>query len=246
MADDLEDDLPVDDDILDPEDDEEVLDPAGEPDDADEEEIDAAPEKPAKTERSSRGQGRIQRLAEERKRLSDENARLAREMEDLRRRVPVQQEDPRVEQERLALMSPEDRMQYQLDKALRVNQQQTQQALFNMQLQQDKTAYDAKAKENKVYRRFAEDVEREHQKLLAAGRHASREDILKYVVGQKALEQQGSGNPRARRSRERQEAPPVRGRGDVPRTSGKFDLNTPEGRAAAFEAKYGDRPISSF
>ena len=245
MAEDLEDDLPLETE-LDAEDDEEVLDPADEPEDAEDDEVDAAPEKPAKEARESesRRDRRIQRLDEERKRAVEDAERARRELADVQRRLPV--EDPRVEQERFALMSPEDRMQYQLDKALRTNQQQTQQMLFQMQQNQDKTAFDLKAKDDPVYRRFASDVEREYQKVISQGRYASREDILTYLVGKRALEKRGQSNPKAAASRKKQEGRPVNARGDAPRRSGKFDLSTPEGRIAAFEAQYGNRPISSF
>ena len=246
MADDDQE-MPDDDAILDAEDDEETTDPAGEPEEEDEE-IDAADaEPPARSEKPSRRDGRVQRLAEEKKRLADEADRLRRELEDTRRRIPQQPvEDPRIEQERLALMSPEDRMQYQLDKALRQNEQRTQQLLFQQQQQLDKQAYDFKAKDDKLYASMAEAVEKEYQRVISQGRYASREDIHTYLVGQRAKEQRGKANPKAAASRKRQEAPPVRGRGDAPRSSGRFDLNTPEGRVAAFEAKYGDKPINSF
>jgi hypothetical protein len=246
MAEDLEDDLPLESE-LDAEDDEEVLDPAGEPEDAEDDEVDAAPEKPEREAKPARSSGRVQRLAEERKRLSEELATARREADELRRRIPAQQaEDPRVEQERLALMSPEDRSAYQLDKALRANRAETQQMLFQMQQNQDKTAFDLKAKDDPVYRRFAADVEREYQKVISQGRYAPREDILKYLVGQRALEKRGQPNAKAAMSRAKQAGKPVSAKGDAPRRSGKFDLNTPEGRIAAFESQWGDRPISSF
>lgn len=245
MAGDLEDDLPIEPE-LDTEDDEEVLDPVGEPEDEEDDEVDAAPAKPAKEAREpeSRRDRRIQRLEEERKRAVEDAERARRELAEAQRRLPV--EDPRIEQERLALMSPEDRMQYNLDKALRDNQRQTQQVLFQMQQQNDKAAFDLKVKDDPVYRRFAPDVEREYQKVISQGRYAPREDILKYLVGQRALEKRGQPNPKAALSRKRNEAKPVNAKGDAPRRSGKFDLSTPEGRVAAFEAQYGDRPIGSF
>ena len=245
MAEDLEDDLPIEAE-LDAEDDEDVLDPAGEPEDAEDDAVDAAPAKPVKEDREpeSRRDRRIQRLEEERKRAVEDAERVRRELADVQRRLPV--EDPRVEQERLALMSPEDRMQYTLDKALRDNQRQTQQMLFQMQQQNDKSAFELKAKDDPVYRRFSDEVEREYQKVISQGRYASREDILTYLVGKRALEKRGQPNPKAAASRKKQEGKPVNARGDAPRRSGKYDLNTPEGRIAAFEAQYGDRPISGF
>ena len=236
MAEDLEDDLPIEAE-LDAEDDEEILDPAGEPEDEEDDEVDAAPAKPERAEKLARSSGRVQRLAEDRKRLSEELAMARREADELRRRVPVQQEDPRVEQERLALMSPEDRMQYTLDKALRANERQTQQMLFQMQQQNDRAAFELKAKDDPVYKRFSDEVEREYQKVISQGRYASRDDILTYLVGKRALEKRGQPNPRAAASRKKQEGKPVNARGDAPRRSGKYDLNTPEGRIAAFEAQ---------
>lgn len=236
MADDLEDELPNDDAVLDAEDDEEIVEPAGEPEDAEDEEIDAAPAKPEP--KVSRSQGRIQRLAEERTRLSEENARLAREMEDLRRRAPPLQEDPRMEQERLSLMSPEDRMQYTVDKSLRENERKTNQLVFQMQQQQDKMAFDTKASADALYKKLSPDVEREYQATIARGQYAPREAIFTYLLGQRALAQRGKSKPKAAESRQRQSAAPVRSQGDAPRGA-----RAPRGTAEAFERDYGDMQI---
>lgn len=240
--DDLDLEMPDDDAVLDAEDDEDTTDPAGEPEEAEGDEPDDEPERAARAERPSRTNGRVQRLAEEKRRLSDETDRLRRELEETRRRVPVQQEDPRVEAEREALMSPEDRVQYRVDKALRTHEQRQQQLMFQMQQQQDKLAFDTKANSDPLYKKLSDEVEREYQAVIGRGQYASRESILTYLVGKRAIEQRGKSKPKTEASRRRQEAPPVRGRGDARRGPGRYP-DTPEGRAAAFEAKWGDTQI---
>ncbi len=193
---------------------------------------------------ASRSGRQISALRESRRRDAEEMAAMRREMAELRQsrqQAPVVQEDPRVEQERLALMSPEERMEYRLDKSLRAHQQQTSAMVFNMQTQQDKVAWDARAAGDKLRSKLAADVEREYQACIARGQYLPRENIYIYLVGQRFIANRGKGDGKAARRVERERVRPASGRGDV----------QPERRAARgatgstsdFERRFSDIPI---
>lgn len=215
---------------IDPEDDEDVLDPEGEPEgetsededgdsrpeeDGSDDLDDAARERQRREERQpSRAERRIQAAVNDRNRLAEENARITRELNEIRRQIPQQYEDPRAEQERLALMSPEDRIQYTVDKALRRQEQQTQALVANMQQQADKTAFDARCATDTLRKKLAPEVEREYAAVISRGQYLPRETIYIHLLGLRAEAARSKAKPQAEQNRRRNAAPPSRGRGD--------------------------------
>lgn len=254
-----EDDTPQDDDI-DLTDDELDTDPAGQPtaddddaaggadenDDGEPEPEDASSSQEPSPPRqpASRAGRTVAALRADRRRQAEELAALRREMAELRQtrqQAPVVQEDPRVEAERLALMSPEERMEYRLDRSLRAHQQQTSAMVFNMQTQQDKTAWDARASGDKLRSKLSADVEREYQACIARGQYLPRENIYIYLVGQRFLSNRGKGDGRAARRVERERVRPATGRGDVQPERRATRGNS--GSLSDFERRYGDIQI---
>ena len=212
-------------DTLDPEDDEGTLDPAGEPDEGDDtgdaDDLDAAPADDAPPQRQerqpSRAERRITALDERNKQLAAETARLTRELEEFRRsQRQAPPEDPRVEQERLALMAPHEQAQYIVDKALRRNEQNNQVLQMQIMDQVDRTAFAGKAAGDKLRTRLLPEVERQIADLRAQGRPVPEREVLyTYLVGQRALANREAARPRAQARTTRQQARPANGRGDV-------------------------------
>ncbi len=211
-------------------DDETTGDPAGEPEDGEDEQPDDdttaaadAGRAPERERQPSRAERRIQAQQAENRRLAEENARVTRELEDFRRQQRQQPvEDPRVEQERLALMSPEERADYRISQALRRNEMQNQQLASQLFDQSDKVAFDAKASNDKLRQRLAPEVERKISELRAQGRPVPEREVLyTYLVGQRALANRDSARPKAQARAKRQEARPANGRGDAPANRGR-------------------------
>jgi len=147
----------------------------------------------------SRGDARIQRLANEAKAAREEAAAARREAEELRRQTWQQnsQVTAQQEQERLALMLPEERTTYQLQKMQQQFDQARQQDRAATAALMDKTAYDAKATINPVYKKFQDEVEARFEQHQRQGAPVAREILLKLVLGERALE--GARNPGPKR-----------------------------------------------
>ena len=137
----------------------------------------------------TRGETRFQRLAYETKAGRAEAAEARREAAELRRSQAQasQHLTEQQERERLALMTPEERTGYQLDKMQRSTQQQLREMEFRTQNLTDKAAFDAKATIHPTYQRFQGAVEDKFQELLSKGTPTDRETILKFMLGEKAL-----------------------------------------------------------
>jgi hypothetical protein len=205
---------------LDADDDEQILDPTDEPEDdaQDEPEEQAArgAEGDQASRQPSRGERRFQAQQAENKRLAEENARVTRELHDLRARVPqAPLEDPRAEQERLALMQPDERANYLVDKALREHDRKTQQLAVQLWDQGDKATFDAKCINDKLRAKLAPEIERRFNEARSRGQTVSRDILFTYLVGERALAGRGSVKEPARERQRRQAASPANGRGDV-------------------------------
>ncbi len=231
------------------EDDDDAAGGADENDDSDEEpdeqeDASGSREPSAPRQPASRAGRTVAALRADRRRQGEELAALRREMAELRQSrqsAPVQQEDPRLEQERLAQMSPEERMEYRLDRSLRAHQQQTSAMVFNMQTQQDKSAWDARAAGDKLRSKLAADVEREYQACIARGQYLPRENIYIYLVGQRFIANRGKGDGKAARRVERERVRPSSGRGDV--ASERRASRGATGSTVDFERRHSDMQI---
>jgi len=229
------------------EDDDDAAGGADENDDVDDEpepeDASGSQEPPAPRQPASRAGRTVAALRADRRRQNEELAALRREMAELRQtrqQAPVQQEDPRVEQERLALMSPEERMEYRLARSLQAHQQQTSAMVFNMQTAQDKAAWDARTAGDKLRSKLAADVEREYQACIARGQYLPRENIYIYLVGQRFIANRGKGDGKAARRVERERVRPASGRGDVAQ---ERRASRGSGTTADFERRHGDMQI---
>lgn len=169
----------------------------------------------------SRGQNRIQRLA-------NENADLKRRLTDLERRPApqVQQQGSREETDaeftaRIQLLQPEDRIEARMERSERRNQRLIQQTQYQTQDMADKAAYDAKAATDPRYTRYASAVETKRAEFIQQGQLVPREVLLKFLIGERVLgnvgqkeikKQRAAGQERIDRQRTR---PTGSGRSDV-------------------------------
>lgn len=103
------------------------------------------------------------------------------------------------ERERIALMQPHEVASYFYDKTQREMAQFRQQTQMEVRDAGDRASYEAKAQISKLHRQHAAEVERLQAAERARGNMVSREVVLAFIVGQKALQ----GAPAATRTAQR-------------------------------------------
>jgi hypothetical protein len=194
-------------------------DPANEPEssDADSEEPlpvaansrDQAPQ--GQDRQPSRGENRIQTLRNE---LKERDARLAEMNRRIDTLVSTQAparpmgETPEQRAQRFALMTPQE----QIAETLRESEQRHAALLNAMQMQMldtaDRTAFQSKAAVDPLYGRWAPKVEGKLAELRAKGQNVDREVLLKFMIGEAALERRSSkeGRTEVRQAQRRVQA----------------------------------------
>jgi len=204
---------------------------------------DGAADESAAAPPPSRGDRSIGELRKRARETAEANARLTRELDDLRRQVSrpayQPQETPQQRADRLALLSPEDRV---LTIAREEHQAFAQQQAFvNAQLldNSDRAAFEARAAANPLARRLSGEVERRLADMRARGeRLPSREVIFTYLVGERTLAAQNKGNIKASANRQRQAARPANSQSDIRPARTRQPVT-----AEDFESRFGDVPI---
>lgn len=196
---------------------------------------DASADEPA-----PRGDRSIGALRADRRRLAAENARLTREIEQSRR--PVQQqvhEDPRILADRLALMSPEERIQHGVDQALARHAAQTQALNAQVMDQSDRVAFEGRQASDPLAKKLAPEVERRLAEVRQSGQNLPRQTVYTYLVGERVLAQQAKGKKPAAERVRRETVRPQSARGDVGNSRERRGGNT----VADIESRYGDVAI---
>jgi hypothetical protein len=162
----------------------------------------------------------------------EELSRVAREANDRASRLEqelmafrAERSQPRQESEaefeaRLQLLDPNEQVRVRLNRAQEENRKQN--AIMQMQMADamDRTQYQTKAQYDSRFKRYEADVEKLRASELAQGRIHSRENLLTYIIGQKALAAQTkveSAKQQARRRVAGQQARPVDSRSDQSR-----------------------------
>lgn len=191
------------------------------PEDEQEDEVDPPEDDPEpEPQPRSRAKARIEALSAEKRALRAEieasNARLAALEARMTAPQPAQV-DPREEEARLALMSPEERMQYRVDQSLARNNQATSQLLGSLQDQTDQTAFRALIRDKPQFSKLAPKVEAKLAELRKKGTPLPREAILIYLIGEQAYGSQEKPRKKAQSQQrmQQQETRPPSGRGDV-------------------------------
>jgi hypothetical protein len=146
---------------------------------------------PERQERQpSRSETRIRSLSdqvrERDRQLADTNRRID---ELIRQRQPEQRgETPEQRAARFAIMTPQE----QIAETLRESEQRHAVQLQNVQQQMldtaDRTAFSSKAAVDPLYARWAPKVEGKLAELRAKGNNVEREVLLKFLIGEAALE----------------------------------------------------------
>jgi hypothetical protein len=173
----------------------------------------------------TRGEARIQRLANETRAEKARADRLEQELREARQaqwqRQQAASEEER--QARRALMTPEERVADDMAALRREFAATRQQDQMSTAAMMDKAAFDAKAATKPVYAKYASEVEERFQDQLRQGRPVEREIILKVLLGERALS--GASDQKARRKAqgrvESQRVPAGSGKGDSPTARGK-------------------------
>jgi hypothetical protein len=193
-------------------------------------------------QRPSRGENRVSALARERKAERDRADALEREVAALRQQVQrpaTPAETPEQRQARLSAMEPWERTE-----ALRVeHQQQTDARIARMEFEgwdtRDRLSYDSLAAREPVAVKLKDDVEKALAQERAQGRNPSRESILKYLIGERALSGKNRASGRAQKTatanRERQQARPGSSRGDTGAEGGRRGGNDASAREKRLE-----------
>lgn len=173
------------------------------------------------TPRQSRASRRIQALTDTARQAEERAQRAERRVQEFmdEQRARQEREDPAREQERLALMTPEERMEYRFNQAEQRHQRERAEDRARQANVADQTNYRMRAATNAIYRKYEDEVEKTHQDLRSQGQHVAREAILKFMLGAKMLERAERDAPKQRqRGKEnirRQTTKPVGGRQDV-------------------------------
>lgn len=105
----------------------------------------------------------------------------------------TQQETPEQRNARRALMSREERLEedvQNLTTMVTTSHRQTQTSVADAT---DKAGFDAKVATDPLYRKWAPKVEAERAKLAGQGVFVAREAILRYQIGEAALQSRGAG-----------------------------------------------------
>lgn len=186
--------------------------------DADAGAVDAGQQRPA-----GRAGGRIARLAREKREAEERAADLRRRLDALeherRPAAEPQQETPEQEAQRLALMTPEEKMEYRMEKMQRELRAASQRAEFVTMDTADKAAFDARAAADPRRAKYAPLVEQRLQEMRRNGANAPREAVLYYMIGERVMNADpkkiNAQRNRGRQNVERQRAPAGSGRGDV-------------------------------
>jgi hypothetical protein len=247
------------DDVLDPdpEDDEQVDDPAGEgdqdddneddPDAGDDDDDDAGADAAGVSDDRRGTKNQYSRLRETNRELARrdaENTRRLAELEERLNRGPQHfqpQETPQQREARLSLLSPDERYQTEMREFTQGMQQQMQQLRQQTAAQSDRAHFASIAARNRVAQRYTDEVEKRFGDFQRQGVYVERHVILKNLLGEKVLAQAEKGEKkRPAENRRRQAARPQRGASDAP--SNRRGRGEP-GSAADYEERFGDVPI---
>lgn len=171
--------------------------------------------------RPNRAATRLQTLRNENRQLAEVQARQQREIEELRsaRQSQTQTVDPAIEAQRLALMTPDERIEYRFQQSEERNAR-TQRAL-QMQIAEgnDRAAFMASIANDPVGKKFSDKVEQLFQEQLRRGNFVPREALLNHEIGAAARRRAQQAAPKQRQQAQRrvqqQTTRAGNGRGDV-------------------------------
>lgn len=138
--------------------------------------------------RGNRQFGELRRGIRERdQQISDLNRRLDALIAGRTQPAP-QGETPEARAQRMALLTPEERIREELQVAQQGFAREQQQLRFTVLDGNDRAAFEAKATVDPLYQKWKPKVEAELQVLRQQGMNADREKIMFYLIGKSAVE----------------------------------------------------------
>jgi hypothetical protein len=173
-------------------------DPAGEPEDIEQEEAELEVAPQPEVSQPSRRDARIQRLAEDSRRKDAENADLRRRLDELTARTAApappqpRQETDEERAARYESMSPGQAMVEALKEAEARFAQRVNTSTAQTADSVDKSSFEFKSSTDALYAKWAPKVEARLADLRRQGINMNREVLFKFMVGEAALERRSS------------------------------------------------------
>ncbi len=184
----------------------------------------------------------VQEAKRRAKEAEAETVRLRAEMAEIQRqRVATQTaEERRLEAERLALMSPEEKSEHQLKRLEEGFNARIGALQFQTADSADRTAFETRCARVPAFDAIRDDVEAALAKARAGGSNPSRETVAKYLIGERAIERAEKGGKtkqanRGQQNVQRQTVKPSSGRSDVQRGNQRSGGSEAAARAARLE-----------
>jgi hypothetical protein len=167
-----------------------------------------AAQRPEQQQQPSRGESRHQRLANELREARQREADLNRRLDTLiaGQARPPQGETPEARAQRLALMTPEERITAELHDARQSFTREMQQMRFATQDGSDRAAFQAKATVDPLYKKWETRVEAELRTLREQNMNVERERLMYYLIGKAAVEGRQASKPGQRAEAQRRVA----------------------------------------
>jgi len=150
----------------------------------------------------SRGESRQQRLANELKEARQRETELNRRLDALiagQQPRPQLGETPEARAQRLALLTPEERITAELNEVKVGFALQLQQMQLNTVDSNDRASYQAKATVDPLYKKWEPKVEAELAQLRRQGQTVEREKLMYYLIGKNAIENRKGPTSQERR-----------------------------------------------
>ena len=196
-------------------------------DDADPDDQDQDDQDPPQQQRQpSRAETRAAKLARERNEERAKREAAERELNQLRQQAAQPQqprETPEQFQARLAAMDPYERNEYLIRMNAQATAAQMQQMQFRLEDQTDKIGFASFCAQNPQAKKLEQEVETRLATYRQQGMNIPRLDVLKHVLGDRALSNLGRSKSRAERGaearRDQQKGRPTGARGDAGRES---------------------------
>ncbi len=172
-----------------------------------------------------------------------ESARARAELAEIQRERQGRQtaEQQRLEQERVALMAPDEKVDYLLKK-----QEEGFNARFGaLQFQQadsaDRTAFEGRCSRVPAFDAIRDDVEAALAKARQSGGNPSRETVATYLIGQRAIERASKGGKTKQAARGAQNV----SRQTVKAPAGRSDVRGGQSRSGGTEAQARAQRLSN-
>lgn len=193
---------------------------------ADGQEVEGEPRRP------SRGEARFQKLSQSAREANERASRAEAAQRDLEARL-ARLEQPRQEQpkgkspEELALMTPDELVQYRLGESEKRFQQTLGQIQWQTYEASDKAAFNALKATDPLAAKYADEVESRLMQMRQQGQNVDRERLLTYIIGEKARQTRAAAKTKQgaegqRRIARQQTRPGAPQRSDTPNSRGRM------------------------